>query len=347
MDDADGEKSNSTHLRFVREYDFFDKGKNGPRYRYVFSSSAAPKEVIVFPQIIKSNEKIRRNGDDGESLELIHNNPTKKTIRLFGVNIPIDDHHSNVNNNATSSREIQVKKAEFNNNPTKKTIKLFGVNITVDDHHCDYALDANSSTTNSCEIQDTISIDKIETTSSRKRRSENSSSIYEKTTTENTSKERKLIKANLIIQEAPAPPTQLPPSTFHPRILEGIMEHQHPILLFEKKLELSDVLGSHRLLITKSDGEQLMAALTEEERGKVGINKDDFLSVATTDNTHGVEYDLHLKMWPASRAIVLIHQWTKLVTANGLQKGDSVQGWGYRKQDHKFCLALVVINKSN
>lgn len=79
----------------------------------------------------------------------------------------------------------------------------------------------------------------------------------------------------------------------------------------------------------------------EEERRKVD---DDRLRVLTID-PQGNEYALHLKRWHAVDMIVLYHEWRKFVGANRLQKGDSVQAWGYRRQG-EFRLALSVIRKA-
>ncbi|KAL1540020.1 hypothetical protein AAHA92_24435 [Salvia divinorum] len=114
------------------------------------------------------------------------------------------------------------------------------------------------------------------------------------------------------------------------------------VLMFEKKLTSSDVSRNHnRLLITKRSS--LMAALTDEERGRVEVDGGDNLRVVTTD-PDGDEYILKLKRWAGSGALVLIHEWGKLVRANGLEIGDSVQGWGYRTAiDAEFRLFLFTV----
>ncbi|KAL1540045.1 hypothetical protein AAHA92_24458 [Salvia divinorum] len=133
----------------------------------------------------------------------------------------------------------------------------------------------------------------------------------------------------------------------HAAIQNPNQEGLHPpegnlVLMFKKKLTSSDVSRNHnRLLITKRSS--LMAALTEEERGRVEVDGGDNLRVVTTD-PDGDEYILKLKRWAGSGALVLIHEWGKLVRANGLESGDSVQGWGYRIAiDGEFRLFLFTI----
>lgn len=126
-----------------------------------------------------------------------------------------------------------------------------------------------------------------------------------------------------------------PPEAPHPNELPENL----PKLLFEKRLEESDVRkNQNRLLITGS--ERLEAALTEEEMRMVE-SKTDELEVITTD-PRGVDFKLRLKNWPSMRVKVLKYEWFKLVAANGIKKGDTVQGWGYRAAGHQFRLAIKV-----
>ncbi|KAG6400537.1 hypothetical protein SASPL_137377 [Salvia splendens] len=119
------------------------------------------------------------------------------------------------------------------------------------------------------------------------------------------------------------------------------------VFMFEKELTCTDVARNHnRLLITKRASLKLMAALREEERGRVEANGGDNLRVLTTD-PNGVEYMLKLKRWSGSGALVLKHEWGKLVRANGLQMGDSVVGWGYRVDDEFRLFLFIVKNQFN
>ncbi|XP_042013071.1 uncharacterized protein LOC121761495 isoform X2 [Salvia splendens] len=119
------------------------------------------------------------------------------------------------------------------------------------------------------------------------------------------------------------------------------------VFMFEKELTSTDVArNQNRLLITKRTSLRLMAALTEEERGRVEVNGGDNLRVVTTD-PNGVEYILKLKRWAGSSALVLKHEWGKLVRANGLQMGDSVVGWGYRVDDEFRLFLYIIKNQFN
>lgn len=113
---------------------------------------------------------------------------------------------------------------------------------------------------------------------------------------------------------------------FHPRIYEGIDIVYHPSYLFEKELWSSDVASDkNRLLVTGANRDMLMPSLKGEEWIEVC---DEFLGVLTIDR-NGVEYALGLK-WLRRGAVALIHEWSKLVSANSLKKGDLVEFWGYR-----------------
>lgn len=119
----------------------------------------------------------------------------------------------------------------------------------------------------------------------------------------------------------------------------------NPVLMFDTKLEYSDVgRNQNRLLITGDD--RLMEALTEPERER---ERSEFLEVITMD-PRGVEYTMRLKKWPAEMGgdavVELGHEWFKLVSGNGLKKGDSVQGFGYRTNNNQFRLAIVIFKGS-
>ncbi|KAL1540044.1 histone H3.v1-like [Salvia divinorum] len=112
--------------------------------------------------------------------------------------------------------------------------------------------------------------------------------------------------------------------------------------MFEKKLTSSDVERNQNRLLISGCVSDLMASLTEEERGRVELNGGrDYLRVVTRETSNGVDYTLHLKRWAGSGALVLKHEWGKLVRANGLQMGDSVVGLGYRV-DAEFRLFLTI-----
>lgn len=117
-----------------------------------------------------------------------------------------------------------------------------------------------------------------------------------------------------------------------------------PVLLFDTKLEYSDVgRNQNRLLITGDD--RLMEALTEEERDR---ERSAFLEVIATDPC-GVEHTMRLKRWPAAMGgavVELSHEWFKLVSGNRLKKGDSVQGWGYRTSNNQLRLAIGILRSS-
>lgn len=143
-------------------------------------------------------------------------------------------------------------------------------------------------------------------------------------------------------------PQNLEPSAPLPdTILQGIQRRggsEYPVLLFKKTLEQWDVEPhQNRVYVTKSG--RLIEALTEEERGKVDRDKDS-LDVPTLD-PNGNEYALQLTRWHSVGEDVLKRDWLKLVRANELKAGDRVEGWGYRRDDGMFCLALGIFNKPN
>ncbi|KAL8555006.1 hypothetical protein ACS0TY_002984 [Phlomoides rotata] len=149
-------------------------------------------------------------------------------------------------------------------------------------------------------------------------------------------KKKKITRKNCNLEPPPPPPL------FHPTILEE-GDGPPPVFLFEKELTPSDVAkGLNRLII--NDPDKLLEFLREEEKRKVQ-DKLDVLAVVTKEaQLGGNQRTLHLTKWNMSNlnTIVLKHDWRKFVDDNGLQHGDLVHGWGYRRA-HEFRLALNII----
>ena len=103
--------------------------------------------------------------------------------------------------------------------------------------------------------------------------------------------------------------------------------------VFEKTLEAMDL--SNTLFVREI--ERVMRFLREEERRNV--ERGGFLEVETIDPSGNV-YKLRLKQSPIFiRVAEMSGEWSKLVSVNKLKIGDSVSGWGYRK-DGRFCIAI-------
>ncbi|KAH6767600.1 hypothetical protein C2S52_018583 [Perilla frutescens var. hirtella] len=135
---------------------------------------------------------------------------------------------------------------------------------------------------------------------------------------------------------------------FHRGIHEDIQLHggiEPPFFLFEKKLDLEDVRCCFNRLYL-STYSQLLCGLTRSEREKlynrIMMNKDASLRVVTKDPM-GFDYEMQVG---SDGVCVLGHEWSRLVTANGLQEGDKVEAWGYCLGD-EFRLALIFVIQSN
>lgn len=95
-----------------------------------------------------------------------------------------------------------------------------------------------------------------------------------------------------------------------------------PIWLFKKRLNLSDANVVLRQLVVEECSEAMrgvLARLVEERRSH-------YVRVMAKDPNEAV-YELRFMNY-ARGTHVLFHQWGHIVAANGLKKGDTVEGWG-------------------
>lgn len=255
------------------------------------------------------------------------------TITIFEKGSPSRKGNSN-HGDEEGETHVETKKP--------RTLTLFGVEIPIPEAGKGTVAVSESSSRNPNQQEEGET--QVKTKKPRIRKSMlfeiNIPSIPEVTMTADESPSR---NPNSQEEEEEALAALIPQPQFHPSIFLG--SQYHPVQLFEKVLHRSDIDPlQNRLLVTGSS--VLMAALQEEERERVGVNKKDFLRVMTTDQNGGV-YTLHLTKWPTSGATVLIREWKVFVRANQLEIGDSVQGWGYRVAGGEFRLALSIVRKGN
>ncbi|KAG6390525.1 hypothetical protein SASPL_148263 [Salvia splendens] len=93
-------------------------------------------------------------------------------------------------------------------------------------------------------------------------------------------------------------------------------------LLFEKQLTFSDATGS-QLTITGAYRATLMAFLTDAERNKV---EEIGVGLMVPTRVANVRYELELKR----NSTTYFNRWGQVASANKVNAGNSVQGFGYR-----------------
>ncbi|EYU26807.1 hypothetical protein MIMGU_mgv1a023506mg, partial [Erythranthe guttata] len=127
-----------------------------------------------------------------------------------------------------------------------------------------------------------------------------------------------------------------------PGLLQKIESHDgsKPVFLYKKKLEVSDVRDRLNRLFISGCKANLMGFLTEEERTAVDADDRKGLEFVGIDK-NGKFYNLHLVRWSSVKITVINKEWMKIIRANDAHEGDSVELWGYRRNNNnEFCLVL-------
>ncbi|KAL7120772.1 hypothetical protein ACP275_02G143000 [Erythranthe tilingii] len=127
-----------------------------------------------------------------------------------------------------------------------------------------------------------------------------------------------------------------------PGLLQKIESHNgsKPVFLYKKKLEVSDVRDRLNRLFISGCKANLMGFLTDEERTAVDADDRKGLEFVGIDK-NGEFYNLRLVKWSSVKITVINKEWMKIIRANDAHEGDSVELWGYRRNNNnEFCLVL-------
>ncbi|KAL7120773.1 hypothetical protein ACP275_02G143100 [Erythranthe tilingii] len=127
-----------------------------------------------------------------------------------------------------------------------------------------------------------------------------------------------------------------------PGLLQKIESHNgsKPVFLYKKKLEVSDVRDRLNRLFISGSKVNLMGFLTDEERTAVDADDRKGLEFVGIDK-NGEFYNLRLVKWSSIKITVINKEWMKIIRANNAHEGDSVELWGYRRNNNnEFCLVL-------
>ena len=114
-----------------------------------------------------------------------------------------------------------------------------------------------------------------------------------------------------------------------------------PDLLFEKKLTATETTKG-RLLITGAHRATVLGFLTDEERKEAELKDGVGVKVPARDgNGNGARYELELKRNKKLNNVYLMG-WQEVARTNHVNRGDLVQGFGYRAAG-EFQLNLNII----